>query len=123
MIGERFAQCVLAVLFLSAVYNSVAPAAEPNEASSRCFEIIAPQRHKQPDSPLLFNRCTGATWLLARTNKSNGRPRGYRWVALEIESPTPRDQAVRPVPSAAPPAKSVAPGERCFELAGRRFCE
>ena len=123
MTGLKFAQCMFAALFLDGLCGAAAVAAEPDVASSRCFEIIVPQRQKQPDRPLLFNKCTGATWLLARTSKSNGESHGYRWVSLEMENPIPRSQAVRVSPPTAPQATLPTPGEPCFNFVGRRFCE
>ncbi len=123
MTGQKFAQCVLGALFLDGLCSAAAVAAEPDVASSRCFEIVVPQRQMQPDSPLLFNKCTGATWLLAKAGKWNGKSRGYRWVSLEIENPVPANQAIRGAPLAAPQASPTAPSEQCFDFVGRRFCE
>jgi hypothetical protein len=121
---RKLARCVSAALALGTIcIGSAALAAGPDEASSRCFEIIVPQRQMQPDSPLLFNKCTGATWLLVRTGKWNARTRGYRWVSLEADNPPRANPDARVAPSPAPAAKPPVPGEKCFEMAGKRFCE
>jgi hypothetical protein len=97
-------------------------AAGPDQPPNPCYEIIVPQRQTPPDSPLLFNKCTGETWLLVRTGKWNARTRGYRWVSLEADNPARINPDARVAPSA-PAAKPPAPGEKCFEMAGRRYCE
>jgi hypothetical protein len=123
---RKLVHCVSAGLALGTIcIGSAALAAGPDEASSRCFEIIVPQRQTQPDSPLLFNKCTGATWLLVRSHKWNGKSRGYRWVSLEVDNLPRVDQSTRIPPSATatPEAKPPITGEKCFEFTGRRFCE
>jgi len=104
-----------------------------NPSVGPCFEIIAPQRHAHLRTPLLFNKCTGETWLLAAIHEeaAQGRRFGrmtYRWILLEIEGKGDRRTAKEenrvvkaPQPSATE-APSIGAGN-CFVFTGRRFCE
>jgi hypothetical protein len=95
-----------------------------------CFEIVAPDRHREPAAPLRFNRCTGETWILVRFSAAvkDGRRRAsarYRWVALEIsegdwEKEPKAASGVSPHAASKP---SKAAEGRCFEFSGRRYCE
>jgi hypothetical protein len=117
--------CVALVATLPVVFaassRAQAPAADRSRAT--CFEIIAPQRHAEPASPILFDKCSGKTWLLVR---AEGRHRpGYRWVSLGMDgqplggSPAAERPATSPVAAAAPNSG----GRKCFVFAGRQYCE
>src|SRR5262249_26014113 len=103
-----------------------------NESTSSCFEIVTPQRFAHPRSPLLFNKCTGQTWLLVpryaetATGKRTDRV-VYRWATLEVEG-TPHSEVSNPGRASAvtKPAKTGTPssgGAKCFVFMGRQFCE
>jgi hypothetical protein len=47
----------------------------------------------------------------------------YRWVSLEIDDPLLAGEKDRVAGAPKPQAKPIAPGEKCFEFTGRRFCE
>ena len=120
MSGQRLALIVLAASLVGAPSDgALAQASGPKQAAGSCFEIILPQPQTQLTSPLLFDRCTGATWVLVRS----GTRSVYRWASLAIDDPLlagGKDRvAVAPKPEAAP----GSPGRKCFEFTGRRFCE
>ena len=103
-------------------------AAAPKQAAASCFEIILPQKPRDLTSPLLFNRCTGATWLLVRRGSASGgagrRARAaYRWISLDIDDSAPAGGDDRVADAPKPEAEPGAPAEKCFEFTGRRFCE
>ena len=117
---QRLALIVLAASLVGAPSDGAfAQASGPKQAAGSCFEIILPQPQTQLTSPLLFDRCTGATWMLVRS----GTRSVYRWASLAIDDPLlagGKDRvAVAPKPEAAP----GSPGRKCFEFTGRRFCE
>jgi hypothetical protein len=115
---QRLAFAVLAASFTAAAYHSAqAQAADARLAAEACFEFILPQRYMQLTSPLLFNRCTGATWMLVKS----GNRSVYRWVSLQIDDPVTTSSAVAEVPRLQD--KPIVPKTKCFEFTGRRFCE
>jgi hypothetical protein len=131
----RLSMCRAAILLLHLCFLAHPAAAqrvEPEKAAGTCFEIISPQRYTQPGSPLLFNRCTGETWLLM-ANRRDGSGRGaagppsYRWVALEVAgaplNDTKRTQLLAPPSPGMRPHPADEPDKRCFVFTGRRFCE
>jgi hypothetical protein len=117
---RRFALAALAASFVAgSTYGASAQASPPKPAAGSCFELILPERRTQLPSPLLFNRCTGATWVLVKS----GSRSVYRWVSLEIDDPLLAGEKDRVAGAPKPQAKPSAPGEKCFEFTGRRFCE
>jgi len=120
---RMFARFVLALSLLGMLCGgTAAQAAGPDGASNPCFEIIVPQRQGVPDGPLLFNKCTGATWLLVRWGGKSRRP-GYRWVSLEVDDAARANPGARAVPPQVSEVKPHVPGNRCFDFVGRRYCE
>jgi hypothetical protein len=122
----RLCRCALAFLAASLAgapsNGASAQVSESKRGAGSCFEMILPQRQMQLNSPLLFNRCTGATWLLVRNQGTGGSARpAYRWVSLETDDPLPArsKEYHAPKPAGVP---NVA-GSKCFEFSGRRFCE
>jgi len=126
--GRYTPLCILASSLVGLLASTATPAAETGRAAGSCFEIIVPQRDMQPASPLLFNKCTGATWLLVRSPAASGganrsgRP-GYRWVSLEVDDPSPSAAKGGTADASIPAAGPARPDEKCFEFTGRRFCE
>jgi hypothetical protein len=75
-----------------------------------CFQMIAAVPGTLPGSPMLFNRCSGDTYVLSRVrHKKKSRVR-YRWVPIAIG-----ERQAQPDPK-------VSGGENCFEFNRRRFC-
>ena len=115
---QRFALAVLAASLTAAAYHSArAQATGSRPAAEACFEFILPQRYMQLTSPLLFDRCTGATWVLVKS----GNRSVYRWVSLEIDDPITTNSGIVAVPRLED--KPIVPNAKCFEFTGRHFCE
>ena len=122
----RLCQCALAFLAVSLAgapsNGASAQASESKRGAASCFEMILPQRQMQLNSPLLFNRCTGATWLLVRHQGTGGSARPtYRWVSLEVDDPLLARSKEHHAPK--PAGVPGFTGSKCFEFSGRRFCE
>jgi hypothetical protein len=114
---QRFALAVLAASLTAAAYSARAQATGARPAAEACFEFILPQRYMQLTSPLLFDRCTGATWVLVKS----GNRSVYRWVSLEIDDPITTSSGIAGVPRLQD--KPIMPNAKCFEFIGRHFCE
>jgi hypothetical protein len=118
MTQSRPAPLLLVVLLVGAPSHGAAQDARPRSAADPCFEIIRPQRDMRPANLLLFNRCTGATWVLVRSDTRSV----YRWVAVQIEDPVLVDRKDQ-VPAPKVQATTRLPEDKCFNFGGRRFCE
>jgi hypothetical protein len=82
--------------------------------------VIEGQADVLPNAPLLVDRCTGATFLLARTRR-DGRM-GYAWVPIARE---PAGAAVESAPASEPRSSAAAKAaakEGCFTYSGRTYC-
>jgi len=131
---DRSLLLVLA-LWLAAISadRAGAQSADAGPPAGACFEIVPPQRHAQPQSPLLFNKCTGQTWILVRTPVqaaygARGGRAAYRWALLEVEAARPGEAAnpqdhLAAVPRPAAGGGPRTGGTKCFEFTGRQFCE
>jgi len=91
-------------------------------ASGPCFDIV--DGHSDVSAgQILLNRCTGRSWILTRTTR-NGEV-AFRWIA--IPSPEPDSAAASPPRRAALTHHVWQPlrpdDTRCFNFAGRRYCE
>jgi hypothetical protein len=137
IVGERFDAAGLRVFAIALSLAGFSPdraaAQSPSGPSAEsCFEIIPPQRHAHPRSPLLFNKCSGETWLLVPSQAETAKGRRsrliYRWVLLEVEgtrdSKAAKDEkrvTVAPQRAAGEAADGGKP--HCFMFVGRQFCE
>jgi hypothetical protein len=67
-----------------------APPTPPAVSPTICYEVVPLPMGQPPGSPILINRCSGATWTLVRQtiNNGQGKPAGfvYRWNPLSIEN-------------------------------------
>jgi hypothetical protein len=113
---------VFITVFWTNTFPAKAQAQGPNSLAPSCFEIIAPQRYTQLSSPILFDRCTGETWMLVRSHAGSPEQTRYRWVILERDSYpealTDRRQSLHTSHSVIRPSK-----DKCFQISERRFCE
>jgi hypothetical protein len=85
--GEGEMRIVATAFALSAV-SSVAFAQQGSQSPAEqfekvaCFEVVPGNLNTAPQRPILLNRCTGATWLLAKefVREANGKPtQSFRW--------------------------------------------
>ena len=109
---------LLLLICLGGVASS-ASAGEQSLSVRTCFEIITAQPASGPRKPFLINKCTGETWILAKSRCSSKKRKmpkpGYYWVRVSRQDT-----------SAVSKSASEPPGvlrDRCFEFVGRRFCE
>jgi hypothetical protein len=95
MLKEAGVSIVLITAALPALAQTPAsPAAAENPApaipaspSTLCYEVVSTTASTLPYAPLLVDRCTGRTWLLAgdRVADAQGKPTGafaFRWHPL-----------------------------------------
>lgn len=119
MPGERGFVAIVIVITFAAANGAIAEPAGPNQPNAGCFEIIDPKPHGELRSHLLLDKCSGNTWVLARTTIAKSRREArtvYRWVPLIVEG---RDGvAGEEKPAAAPSA-----GGKCFTFNNLRYCE
>ena len=105
---------VLALLPVVAMAQSAPPAPA---AAGACYEMYPAEANTLPGSPMLINKCTGQTYVLARVPPSpKGKPIGgqtYRWMPIGMSD----GPEVKPGPAAAPA------GRKCFSFDGRHFCQ
>jgi len=108
---KRFAPCLTTLAVLA--FGEAAVAQSPDTGKSACYEVIPPQPNAQPRTPMLVDRCSGRTWLLAKS----GRSAGYRWVRVTTDDTPP------PSPGAAQAKAPPSDARNCFTFNNRRFCE
>ena len=113
MIRPRGAVALSAAAFITCTASA---SAQPSE-SGPCFEVIAPRPNSQPRSPVLLDRCSGRTWLLARNTDGT-----YRWRPIPTDN-TEIALKASPRPRAQAPDPPKASGAKCFVFDGRKFCE
>jgi len=71
-------------LYLAGGLVPMSAVAEEAAAPKECFDVIALPGDKPPYGSILLNRCTGATWLLAKS--STGDTFSFRWSPRGIEA-------------------------------------
>jgi hypothetical protein len=115
ILGERastmtrnlLASCPLIVALLG--FCAPDGVAAQDASKTACFDVFVPSGNVQP---ILLNRCSGETWILARSGSRNGRLT-YRWNPL-VTTPAERPRA---------PESVKAGSGKCFSFQGRQFCE
>jgi hypothetical protein len=106
---------LLWVALLAVLAVAPPPAMAQSAPATACFEMFPAETNAPPGMPLLINKCTGETYLLARVpSKAKSSAGGYRWVPIGVSDG--KDE--KPVPAAGPPA-----GRKCFSFEGRHFCQ
>src|SRR5262249_39916699 len=116
MAHRQLALSLVVVLLAGVPSHGTAQGAASRSAVDSCFEIIRPQRDMPLVNLLLFNRCTGTTWVLVRSNARSV----YRWRAVQIEDPVLVDRKDQVLAPKEPATKGI-PEAKCFNLDGRRF--
>lgn len=66
----------------------------PESKPGQCYTVVAPAQGVDPESTILVNGCTGATWLLVRTPVLDvkGKPTKtftFTWHPLPIDTDVP----------------------------------
>jgi hypothetical protein len=79
-----------AVVAASAPAFAQDAASKPTTFDGVCFDVVPTTGNAAPFGPILVNRCTGATWLLAREPVSDAKGKttnnfSFAWSPLEIE--------------------------------------
>jgi hypothetical protein len=123
-------QNVLVTVSLATVIigHVAADAAESDASAGPCFQILPPVLNREPASPILFNKCTGDTWLLVKKNGRAGhgkRVASYRWQRMEVDNTMPQRTSVAGKPAATGPdsPSSAVKNRNCFMFNARQFCE
>jgi hypothetical protein len=95
-------------------------AALAQTASAPCYEFVPARPRIEPPAPMLVDRCSGRTWLLARSGRG-----AYRWalVDMEYEKPKSTDRPATDTQAAAPLARKDGDPQKCFTFNNRKFCE
>lgn len=90
-----------------------------------CFQVIEGQADVPPAAPLLVDRCSGATFLLARTRR-DGKT-AFEWVPITKAAPgTVAESVASPAPPSPPspaPRSKGAGRDGCFIYNGRSYCQ
>jgi hypothetical protein len=131
----RFNACRYMLTAATVCAVSIGPAAaqSPEAPEGACFQIIPAQPHTVPASPILFNKCSGQSWVLVRSPRRGtegwrGGRLAYRWAPLAIQAASSPQASTRNGPrmgqSKPGEATAMATKERkCFTFDGRKFCE
>ena len=93
----------------------VAQSAPPLPAGGACYEMFPAEANTLPGSPMLINKCTGQSYVLARVpaKEKGAAGQSYRWQPIAMADVA----EVKSKPATAAPA-----GHKCFSFDGRLFC-
>ena len=118
---HRWARFLISFTLISVPLDRTIAQAETERLAVACFEVTLAQTKPSLTGAMLLNRCSGETWLLVRTHKTNQFPQttsGYRWQPIAIDRVK---EAIEPPPGPVPAIpKQTA---KCFIFDGRQFCE
>jgi hypothetical protein len=116
MLKEAAVSIVLITAALPALAQTPAPsvpaekpaASAPASPSTLCYEVVSTTASTLPYAPILVDRCTGRTWLLAgdRVADAQGKPTGafaFRWHPLGNTA----EEAVLAFPEPSPAASAT----------------
>lgn len=121
--GASFTRILVAAAWLLTPATGLAQSAAPPAAratgasrASGCFDVVMPAHGGAPHAPLLFDQCSGASWLLVRDPVGHAPSGGsqryrYRWFPIAVASVEAimADAPVRPAASQQAAAKPVKP--------------
>jgi hypothetical protein len=120
---HRWAGLLISLTLVSVPLGRAVAQSEPERLAVACFEVTLTQTKPSLTDAILLNRCSGETWLLVRTHKTDHLPQtisgfAYRWRPIAIDRV---EKAIelppRPIPAI---PQSTA---KCFVFDGRQFCE
>ena len=119
---HRWARFLISFTLISAPLDRTIAQSETERLAVACFEVTLAQTKPSLTDVMLLNRCSGETWLLVRTHKTDQLPQTsgfvYRWRPIAIDRAEEGNQVPpRPVPEI--PKASA----KCFIFDGRQFCE
>ena len=107
--------CILAPLLLGFWHCASAQSDLGKTGQESCLEIIAGRAGIPPGAPMLFDKCTGHTFMLIKTRGQGfrgGKPARYVWERIPMREPLSALASTR-----------RAPTSKCFAYDNRLFCE
>ncbi len=113
MLARTFVSGAGLALLLGVLRPAAMPAAlaEPLQGPP-CYELLPAEANVLPASPILINKCTGQTYVLARARSGAA----YQWVPIAVGD----GKDVKPAPKG---TGSAPAGRKCFSFDGRHFCQ
>jgi len=119
---HRWPRFLISLTLISVPLDCTIAQSETERPAVACFEVTLAQTKPALADVLLLNRCSGETWLLVRTHKTDQLPQTsgfvYRWRPIAID----RVEKATELPShPIPPIRQ--PTAKCFVFDGRQFCE
>ena len=119
---HRWARFLISFTLVSVPLGRAIAQSETERPGVACFEVTTAQTKPSLTHVVLFNRCSGETWLLVRTHKTDQLPQTsgfvYRWRPIAIDRV---EKAAELPPHPIPPIRQ--PTAKCFVFDGRQFCE
>ena len=120
---HRWPRFLISLTLISVPLDRTIAQAETERLAVACFEVTRTQTKPSLTDVMLLNRCSGETWLLVRTHKTDQFLQTssgfvYRWRPIAIDRVKEAIQLPpRPVPA------MPKPTAKCFIFDGRQFCE
>ena len=119
---HRWARFLISSTLISVPLDRTIAQSETERPAVACFEVTLAQTKPSLTGVMLLNRCSGETWLLVRTHKTDQLPQTsgfvYRWRPIAIDRV---EKATELPPHPMPPMRQ--PTAKCFVFDGRQFCE
>ena len=119
---HRWARFLISLTLISVPLGRAIAQSETERPAVACFEVTLAQTKPSLTGVMLLNRCSGETWLLVRTHKTDQLPQTsgfvYRWRPIAID----RVEKATELPPHPVPAIRL-PTAKCFIFDGRQFCE
>ena len=120
---HRWPRFLISLTLISVPLDRTIAQSETERPAVACFEVTLAQTKPSLTDVMLLNRCSGETWLLVRTHKTDQLPQttsgfAYRWRPIAIDRVEKANELPpRPIPA------TPQPTARCFVFDGRQFCE
>ena len=119
---HRWPRFLISLTLISVPLDRAIAQSETERPAVACFEVTLAQTKPSLTDVMLLNRCSGETWLLVRTHKTDQLPQTsgfvYRWRPIAIDRVEKATELPpRPIPA------MPQPTAKCFVFDGRQFCE